>query len=129
MPIIKIDDPIYRNKITFVYDEPDKKIIKYLKDKADYDATEIVERSHGFFVSMETCGYYIVIRNNCVNWIGTLVHECMHVTSQVLRERGIQLSSETEESYTYYIQWLFNACALPTVKKKQIKKNKSPKRY
>jgi hypothetical protein len=117
MPIIKIDDPVYRNKITFIYDEPDKKVIQYLKSRVDYNAEEIIAKSHGFFIDTAN-SYYIVIRDNCVNWLGTLVHECMHVASRTLRERGSTLCDESEEAYTYYIQWLFNACALPTVKKK-----------
>lgn len=115
MPVVKIKDTIYRNDVYFIHDEKDDFIKKYLKKKADYDATEIIKKSAGFYVAIgePIHEYYIVITKYADNWIGTLVHECLHATSKVLRERGIDLTEETEEAYTYYIQWLFNALSLP----------------
>lgn len=111
MPIMKLKDVLYRNDIYFIHGESDEKIKAYLKRKADYDAAEIVKKSSGFFVSFgePTCEFYIVITKQADNWIGTLVHECLHATSAVLRDRGIELTAETEEAYAYYLQWLFNS--------------------
>lgn len=39
--------------------------------------------------------------------LGTLVHESEHVTAQVLRDRGVELSAESEEVFAYYQTWLF----------------------
>lgn len=36
----------------------------------------------------------------------TLVHELSHVTHYLLRDRGMELSNETEEAYTYLIEFL-----------------------
>jgi hypothetical protein len=122
MPIIKINDAVYGNKITFIRDEADVKVIKYLKANANYDATERIKVSNGFFLKVDYWNYCIVIVDGCVNWLGTLVHECMHVTSRVLRDRDLPLSNKSEEAYTHYLTWLFNACALRAVKKSRRKK-------
>jgi hypothetical protein len=124
MPVLKINDQLYSNNIVFIYDELDDFIIKYFNKNTDYDASEICSRSMGFFVNIPEHGYYIVVTDKCINWLGTLAHECMHLTSQMLRKRGIPLSDDSEEAYAYYLQWLFNVCGLAAVKSKKKSKKK-----
>lgn len=38
--------------------------------------------------------------------IGLLVHELFHVTDYILREVGIKLSDDSDESYAYLLQYL-----------------------
>ncbi len=47
---------------------------------------------------------YIMLISHCDNWIdtvGTVVHECLHLTHYVLQRAGISLTKESEESFTY----------------------------
>lgn len=39
---------------------------------------------------------------------GAIVHEVLHIVSRVLRERGVVLSEDSEEVYTYLAEWLCN---------------------
>lgn len=39
--------------------------------------------------------------------LGTLVHESLHVTAQVLGDRGALLSDESEEVFAYYLTAIF----------------------
>jgi hypothetical protein len=36
----------------------------------------------------------------------TVAHECLHVTARVLMDRGVKLSLDSEETYTYYLSSL-----------------------
>lgn len=39
--------------------------------------------------------------------VHTLIHECLHVTMQVLRDRGVMLCRESEEAFVYYFCALY----------------------
>lgn len=39
-------------------------------------------------------------------FVSVLVHELSHVTHYLLRDRGMELSQETEEAYTYLVEYL-----------------------
>jgi hypothetical protein len=39
--------------------------------------------------------------------LGTLVHETLHVTAQVLGDRGVALCSQSEEAFAYYQTAIF----------------------
>jgi hypothetical protein len=41
--------------------------------------------------------------------LGTLVHETLHVTAQILGDRGVELCAESEEVFAYYQAALFEA--------------------
>lgn len=53
--------------------------------------------------------------------VGTLAHECFHATSAILNYVGTTLTSETEESYAYLLDWLVGW----TFKKLQDAKSKT----
>lgn len=38
--------------------------------------------------------------------IGTLVHEAVHAAHRVLGAAGIPLTTESQEAYAYYVEWL-----------------------
>lgn len=47
---------------------------------------------------------YVIVVSHTDNWIETIdpiVHECLHITSHILRRAGIELNYDTEEAYTY----------------------------
>lgn len=39
-------------------------------------------------------------------WISILVHECLHLTFEILKDRQLFYSKETEEAYCYYHDYL-----------------------
>lgn len=45
------------------------------------------------------------------NRLATLAHESLHHVGHVLRMSGIQLTEDTEEAYTYYLQFTIERCA------------------
>lgn len=42
--------------------------------------------------------------------LATLAHECVHGAVAVLQHRGLKLSDESEEAFSYYVGWLFRGC-------------------
>lgn len=41
----------------------------------------------------------------------TLVHECLHAVRWFLKNRGIELSGKTEETYAYFLDSMVRRCA------------------
>lgn len=44
---------------------------------------------------------------NSVQDFSVIVHECVHLADRILHRRGLKLCPETEEAYTYLVQFLF----------------------
>lgn len=100
-----VKDCLYGIKTTLLYSKDDEVIIDYLgkimgKDYEDY------LNGAGFFCSPDLFNFYIIINKHTIEWQKTLVHECLHVTSRALRARGLELTDESEEAFTYYHAWL-----------------------
>lgn len=58
-----------------------------------------------FLYHTENVGqYYIVLKHSSSN--STIAHEALHLTCEILREAGVSLTSESEESYTYLLSWV-----------------------
>lgn len=47
----------------------------------------------------------------------TIVHECLHAISDILRRIGIEHTRETEEAYAYLHEWTVNKIVLGLMKK------------
>lgn len=43
-------------------------------------------------------------------WISVLAHEALHCTDQVLSERGIRLTQDSDEAYTYFHESIMRRC-------------------
>ena len=50
----------------------------------------------------------IVVHKDWKQW-PVLLHEVNHATNWILNERGIELTNESEEAFTYYAEWLLNS--------------------
>jgi hypothetical protein len=110
MPILRIKDKIYRNNIIFIYDEDDKKILRYLKSKTEHNIEELLKTAVAFVVPSEDKNYWLVIKKDAEDFENSLVHECLHITAKVMSSCLINLIEATEEAYAYYMEWLFNEC-------------------
>jgi hypothetical protein len=57
----------------------------------------------------ERVGYFLWCKN--FDWSvesqGTMVHELFHMTTWILNDRGMALSRESEEAYTYHLEYWF----------------------
>jgi hypothetical protein len=107
MPISKIDDPIYGQTIHFIFDMPFEKAVKYLKPFADYyDFSKLEQHWEKAGCAYAGSGHhaFIIFPDNKKTWTytTTLAHEALHVTSAILRRKGIELTWESEEAFTYY---------------------------
>lgn len=73
------------------------------KDKESYNYFHEIGAGKAQCYTELPYGYVIVV-SHTDSWIETIdpvIHECLHITSHILRRAGIQLTSETEEAYTY----------------------------
>ena len=85
-----------------------EKNLKHIKEERDKDK-EAYADIHEIGAGKAQCytalpyGYVIIVSHNS-SWIETIdpiIHECLHVTSHILRRAGIELTDKTEEAYTY----------------------------
>ena len=53
--------------------------------------------------------------------IGAITHECLHLTNQVLKDRGA-LKSDNDEPQCYLLQWVVNK-VLKAIPEEYVKKN------
>lgn len=80
-----------------------KRIAKEVGDDVGEDDGETV----GFFLSGTIPGspYYLILIFNPS--LGDVVHEVQHATFEVLRGHGVKLSLDSEEAFTYLMDYLF----------------------
>lgn len=109
MPIKVISDPIYNIDIHFIFDLPKNKAIPYLEKKWGINFEHHWDKAG--FAYGEDSDYFIVLPDTKRTWdVSTiLAHEGLHITSRVLRRKGLVLSDESEEAFTYYLTWILQA--------------------
>lgn len=109
-----IKDPVYKCSITLLFREKKDKVLSYLSRNAKRNDMESRWNSgSGFFCNEWYEGmdnqfnFFIVITDKGeYKWEAVLAHESLHVTSRILRERGLELTDESEEAFTYYLGWI-----------------------
>ncbi len=107
------DNNLYHTSLHLVYDcEPAAAMSvltgKYKMDMKDEDSNHL-----GFFCMVENENYPYGMRgllySKQFKWTiqdqTTMIHELQHFVWRVLRTRGINLTPETEEAYTYYFDY------------------------
>lgn len=110
MPIKVIYEPIYRTRVHFIFDVPKEKAFAYIKkwfiplgilDKWG-------EKSAGMMYDDDGVNYFIVIcaKKNYYNFATIIAHEALHVTARVMRRKGVVMSRESEEAFTYFQSWI-----------------------
>jgi hypothetical protein len=108
MPIKTIYEPIYQNKVHFIFDTPKEKALAYIKKQgfAPIDLDGHWEKAGCMYG--EAGDYFIVIPDKKPTWTVTTIiaHEAFHVTCKALRAKGVHLSTESEEAYNYFQTWI-----------------------
>jgi chloramphenicol O-acetyltransferase len=108
---IQIDDDVFKVIVHFVFNCKQEKFNKWMAKKFDVE-TGVVRGAGGCFFSFEVGD----ITEYCV-WIetfdwkikeqGWFVHELVHTSYTILKDRGIELNDETEEVFAYFHTYLF----------------------
>jgi hypothetical protein len=110
MPIKKISEPIYRKNIHFIFDTPKDKALAYLKKyfiPLNFD--DHWERAGVMYG--DDADYFIVLPDKKPTWTVTTIiaHEAFHAVAKIMRSKGIELCSESEEAFTYYHTWILQS--------------------
>lgn len=107
-----IQVPIYKTAILVYYGDR-KGLYKVVKKHADRATAKEVTAQY----MPNTDGQTIITKGRTLticmkdvprdaNSVAALIHELSHATNYILREVGIQHSEETEEVYTYLLEYL-----------------------
>lgn len=114
MPIKKITDPIYFTDIHFIFDTPKNKALTYM-NKLGWSPVDLDRRwTNAGCMYGESGEYFIIIpdlpdKKRTWDISSIIAHEALHVTSRVLRGKGLRLCDESEEAFTYYQSWILQS--------------------
>lgn len=105
--VIHLYDPIFGRNFYAVVGKPQKVYCAALKRLFNYESA--VEHDHsGYFQVLETEDKEVGTLWSCDS-SSTLMHECLHATFWTMREVGVPLTEASEEAYTYYQEFLYDA--------------------
>lgn len=113
MKLINIYVEVYKRAVTICIGSADEfsKYRKELIEEIDPECTADFAPARDY--SGHTCvvgdvGFVVHILEEPLSGssIGVLVHELSHVTNSILRDSNIPLTEETEEAYTYLLEYL-----------------------
>src|SRR2546425_433875 len=104
-----INDPIYGGAFMLqIGGSLNKLLAKYSKAlNIEKWVVEENSRRRGHFAGLDThkggCIWFKDLKN-----YGTIAHEALHATYHVMLHMDIKLDDNSEEIYTYYLEWLIN---------------------
>ena len=101
---LHIFDPILRQNYYFVHAKDKDEYHKIVKKEFKVDLPN--KGSGGSFNVISQNDIEIGLLWAKKNDICNLAHECFHAISYTLRQRGIELSAETDEIYAYHLAFL-----------------------
>ncbi len=101
------DVDVYCCKVVVVVtDNMEATMKKYLKKfKLPYEEGSVYE---GLFISdttSESSSYYILFNKNSLS-INTIAHESYHACARILKDRGVDISSDNEEPVAYLMGYV-----------------------
>ena len=100
------DFPLYRGKFSVIIaSTPDEFTIEQI-----YPAlTETYRFAHFVQHGHKGLMYYTIVLNVAGGskvTDGTIAHEALHTVGQLMRDRGLKLTEDSEEAYCYLIEWV-----------------------
>ena len=107
-------DPIYRMCATIIQCDRSE-FESFAKKTLSEDAFYAMKEHGSFNLNDTTRARTTYIHGGFCLWfpwnvrLTTVIHECLHLVAIVLRERGLALTCDSEEAYTYYMEWVFEA--------------------
>ncbi len=94
-----VDDPIYRANLTLFIGDTEE-IKKHLFDVCKISDIEIGEVHDGKFCPIKNYKIIILPKFDLL----TVIHEVIHYAFAVMKERGIPIRYENDETITYYVE-------------------------
>lgn len=119
-------DHIYKNNIVLVCC-PAAQITKRVRSVLPEDsANEVLES--GFGNASGVMGRFCGVRHDssgciAVFWLNPIAdapvvaHEALHAVYWLMKEKGLTLNDESQEAYTYYLEWLLREMSARADKK------------
>lgn len=105
MATVKLSEPIYNSTLTVFYNV-DQKHGKAAIEKLIGDSIYFQDNWDGAFHSVGQNGYIWIERfDNSITDIALLSHELLHFTFKVLGYKGMEVTPNNDEAYTYFFQY------------------------
>lgn len=101
-----IYDPIFKQNYYFINCKTHKKYREIVKKELQLEIEEKKYPTDGGFQLIEKQGNPIALFWGDKNKPEIIAHECLHAISEVMRDKQIPLTYDTEEVYCYLLQWL-----------------------
>lgn len=102
--VLYIFDPIYRANVWVCYSTDFEKFRKYIRDRFNFEVGP--EGScDGRTVIMDDINTFPIWLRHKINHV-IMSHEIIHVALEIFRRKGIEVSSDSEEAFTYYHDYL-----------------------
>jgi hypothetical protein len=101
--IIKFRDPIYFVTYTFILKDWNLFLREMDKISKDYEISYHPDARMQFFGGRES---HVFIYLKSFN-LPTLAHEVAHAALAVFKSIGANVTSDNDENFAYYIQWIF----------------------
>ena len=98
----KIKVEVYESTVYLVLSEDCTKSFNSYAKKYKWDPEE--EDNQGYFIKDNVQEYYMFLPFDAK--LGTIAHEVLHATFDILQDHGVTLSPESEESFTYLHDYL-----------------------
>lgn len=129
MKHFKIYEPTYHTNIILVVDCTHEQFLQYLNKKQNFDVSAEPNNSLGGqtikgVTDSGSIMFVIWIRYmpNTPYYLGSLMHEVIHVGIKNMEDLGIPISDNVSEPFTYFCEWLFTECCEKLKLKVRIKK-------
>jgi len=122
---ITIDDNVFRAKVVVYVNCSQDHFNGIIKTKHDAPDFPDVDGAEGNFLSWETDGgtmycLWLESFDGTVNKLSVLNHEMIHCAYSILKDRGIEISDETEEVLAYYHSFLLTEAYRKLTKRKEL---------
>lgn len=113
-------DPLYKNNIVLICC-PAKQIAARVRSIVPHgSAQEVLDT--GFADAVGVMGRFCGVRHEtggciAVFWINpdadapVVAHEALHAVCWFMKEKGMPLGDDSQEAYTYYLEWLLREIA------------------
>lgn len=103
-----IDVPIYRADICFSLCQTEEEI-KLLLKKFTFKNKDFEIGDLGRAIRLDDAGPYLIwVKNypSTITDLTVLLHEIHHITNMILWDRGLELTKDSEEAFTYLLEFI-----------------------
>jgi hypothetical protein len=102
MKKISFKIPIYNGKVLLVYTNDFLKVGRKFGVQFEVD----INSCKGLAYKVKDNKYLILIKKYRADDLDTLVHECLHITNYILKDKGVIVDIENDEAQTYLLGYI-----------------------